>query len=917
MIVMVGNQQQRSVEDFLRHAASASVRVVEERVSEARSALEMLGTAWTLDIDDEAAIADRARRALHGRPDWFALEIRDRAGRTRTFLPDIEARRGVFGFNADRGDAVVSSGETRVGGVQAEPGQGREPSFPVSVPVFGEAGVSHVLTAHVRAWAVNRALRDQGLPSGWALAVLDGDERLIARTLSDDPLDPNIGMPPGGSVLEGLHSGAPFFFGRTLHGVRVYTTAALSAATGWTVVLGAPASDVEASVRRTSLAVIGGGSAALAAALALGWFVARSYARRETAERRVLALEAAAAAEQRSAAILDSTTDSVFELDREWRVTFINPRARRQIAGDQDLIGRVLWQAFPEVVGTVFWNELHRAAAEQVPVEFEAAEPGKDRWYAVRAFPSPTGLAVYFQDVTERRRLAEDLRRQQVLLDRVMETLPVGVFVIGDGGRILRANAAALRIWGGSHEAGKEPFADCRAWWADTGRRLEPRDWPAARALARGETSLNAVIEIECSDRTRKTVLNSALPVHDADWKPIGVVVVVEDITERFQAERMLRVAKEEAEQAAVTKTRFLASASHDLRQPMQSLFLFTGALRGHVEGERGLNALQHLEHALDALKSLLDSLLDVSRLDAGVVQPTVEVFPLAMLLDHITASYAPVARAKGLDWRTPPCPFHIRSDRVLLGRVLRNLVENAIRYTAEGHVEIRYHPEGDLLHIDVADTGIGIPTGEITQIFEEFHQVGNRERDRSQGLGLGLSIVERIGRLLGHPVTVRSEVGRGSTFSIAVPIAAQVPAGMPVRVPEAQAPLEEGRLAVVIDDDAIVLLGLQEILKEWGYEVLGAASPGEALERLREGHRKPDVVIADYRLRNGEVGTNAIMAIRELFDVAIPGIVVTGETGPECQRDAARHGFGLMHKPVTPRQLRGAIDRFMKATGT
>jgi C4-dicarboxylate-specific signal transduction histidine kinase len=345
---------------------------------------------------------------------------------------------------------------------------------------------------------------------------------------------------------------------------------------------------------------------------------------------------------------------------------------------------------------------------------------------------------------------------------------------------------------------------------------------------------------------------------------------------------------------------------------------MFAGTLHGHVTDEQGRESLRHLEQGLDVLKSLLDGLIDVSRLDAGVVQPTIEDVEVSGLLEHLEASYAPVARAKGLEWRMTACPHRIRSDHVLLGRMLRNLVENAIRYTTEGSVEIECKVDGGLLRIDVKDTGVGIPEDQLRLVFEEFHQIGNQERDRSQGLGLGLAIVQRISHLLDHPVTARSEAGKGSTFSIEVPLCAPLDAAP--RVPDAARPIEisapqgSERLAVVIDDDAIVLLGLQAMLNEWGYEVLGAMSAQQAIEKLRTVNQQPDVILADYRLRDGKVGTDAILAVRDIAGAAIPAIVITGETGAECQRDVAQHGFALMHKPVTPRQLSGAIERFLSA---
>jgi len=406
--------------------------------------------------------------------------------------------------------------------------------------------------------------------------------------------------------------------------------------------------------------------------------------------------------------------------------------------------------------------------------------------------------------------------------------------------------------------------------------------------------------------------LSRALPVRDPDGTIVQWFGTNTDITEQHEAEEALRRAKEAAEQAARSKSKFLASASHDLRQPMQSLFLFAGALNGHVQSDSGRAALAHLERGLDVMKSLLDSLLDVSRLDAGVVQPAFEDFPLGDLLDHIAASYAPIARGKGLDWRMAECRLSVCSDRVLLGRIVRNLVENAVRYAKSGSVSVECEVVGKRLRIAVRDTGIGIPANQLEQIWEEFHQIGNSERDRAQGLGLGLAIVQRIGRLLDHPPLVHSEIGRGSVFSVEVPLGKA--AATAERTTGIGTVVSEGgeRFAVVVVDDVIVLLGLQAILKEWGYRVLVAGSGAQAVEKLRAESRVPDVIIADDRLRDGAVGTDAILAIRALFDWAIPSILMTGETGPECQHNAALHGFALMHKPVTPRQLGSAVTRFL-----
>jgi PAS domain S-box-containing protein len=918
MVILFERQQARSLEGVIEQATVAAQRAVEARIDTTRIALETLTISGPLASGDRAAFAEQARRLLDLRPDWMALELAAPGGATRIgragFEPPSEGALDV--------EAVLHYGEPQVSGIIMDPERRVEPVVAVSVPVLGREGVDGVLTAFVRAWAVNRALRDQGVSPGWRLAVVDADGRLVARSLSDDTFDPALGTPLDPSVAEGLRSGERFFFTRASSGAELYTAAASSAATGWTVLVGAPATLVQGLLYRTMAAVVGGGMLAAALAGAIGWSLMRAFRKRQAAERRALQLEVARAAERRTAAILESTTDCVLEVDRTWRVTFINRRACDLIGGGRDLTGECLWDVFPEAKDTVFWDRYHEVVAEKVPVEFEAFFPPLRAWYAVRAFPSGEGgLAVYFQDVTERRSardaLAENERRYRFLA----ESIPQIVWTAEPDGSLDYLNGR----WG--EYVGDESPGASEGWgWSNF---VHPDDLPGALAAWTTARAAGQPFDTEFRVRRRDGAyrwhLARALPLHDSEGRIVkwfGSTTDLHDqkryedglLAARDEAERARHEAEEaraEAERANLAKSKFLAAASHDLRQPMQSLFLFAESLERYVVDQRGRERLSHLRRGLDALKGLLDSLLDVSKLDAGLIQPQIEDFPIRLVLDHMAATYAQVAAGKGLAFAVEACDAHVRTDRTLLGRMLRNLLENAVRYTERGRIEVACMAAGEKLRIEIRDTGMGIPPEHLRHIWEEFYQVGNPERDRNQGLGLGLAIVRRLSALLGHKVTARSTAGEGSVFSIEVPLGEAVDIAAPLPAPVVAAP-GAGRLAVVVDDDAIVLLSLETLLADWGYEVLAAGSVEQALARAGAAGRRPDVVLADYRLRDHRVGTEAIAGLRKLFRSRIPGVLVTGETGPECARDAAVHGLAVAHKPVTPHQLNAVLERLL-----
>jgi len=369
--------------------------------------------------------------------------------------------------------------------------------------------------------------------------------------------------------------------------------------------------------------------------------------------------------------------------------------------------------------------------------------------------------------------------------------------------------------------------------------------------------------------------------------------------------------AREEAERACLARSKFLAAASHDLRQPVQSLTLLLEAVKAHVDAPKVVNAVAAMEGALAGLNCLLVSVLDLSRLDAGVVMPQIQPVDMGDMLLRLSQEYAVSAAAKGLHIRTFLRPLHGGTDPALMERVIRNLIENAIRYTSKGGILIALRHRSGQLRVDVIDTGIGIPAGQQGHIFEEFYQVGNPGRDRAQGLGLGLSIVARIVRLLGAEVEVVSREQRGTRFSILLPVA-RLKCGPS---PAAPAVLhdESGRV-LVIEDDVWVRSGLQMMIEGWGYEVTAVASGEEALDLICEKSSGFDAVIADHRLGPGLTGTAAAREIQMRIGRPLPTLIVTGDTDPARIADVHASGFDMLHKPVAAGDLRRKLAKLVQA---
>ncbi|MBK1837117.1 hybrid sensor histidine kinase/response regulator [Azospirillum sp. YIM B02556] len=439
-----------------------------------------------------------------------------------------------------------------------------------------------------------------------------------------------------------------------------------------------------------------------------------------------------------------------------------------------------------------------------------------------------------------------------------------------------------------------------------------------------GVAALAGLSLLGAASLRREALARQALTQANAQLEQANVQLE-ERVEERTAALSTLNVklsrALEEKERANQAKGRFLSAANHDLRQPFQALRLFHHILMERLAGTRDHGIAEKMGEALDAGEKLLHALLEVATLDAGVVRPQLTDVPVSAVFEELLAEFRGMAAERGLMLRAMPTRMVIRTDRTLLTRMLGDLVRNAIRFTDNGRVTIGCRRQARWLRIEVWDTGTGIPAEQLDNIFEDFVQLGNPERDRRQGLGLGLAKVRRKAALLGHALEVRSLQGRGSVFAVNVPVVGteRLPTMAPVQDPD---PVEAGeRLILVVEDDPIQRDAVRLLLESWDYRVMVAAE-GESALALFGGAKSrapsvdypasdmpiPDMIVSDFRLPGRLTGVQTVAKVGERLGRAVPGLILTGDTAPERIREAVATGCRLLHKPVSPEDLRDAI---------
>lgn len=568
----------------------------------------------------------------------------------------------------------------------------------------------------------------------------------------------------------------------------------------------------------------------------------------------------------------------------------------------------------------------------------------------IRTHPLPTGGYVNtFTDITERYQHAEALSESERWIRLITDHVPALIAYL---------NADLV------YEFTNKVYEQWYCWprgvmlgqslrEAHSEQHYQRLEAYVARALA-GESVTFEFAETNINNQERY-MLRSYVPNRLANGEVVGIFVLIRDITERrrtaealhqayqnlelrvqertaelttlndqllreiderSRAELRLREAKREAERANLSKTKFLAAVSHDLLQPLNAARLFTSALLERREPLANAQLVRNVSNSLQDVENLLGTLVDISKLDAGVIKADVAPFALSELLDTLAVEYLQVARSEGLALRFVPCSVLVRSDIQLLARILRNLLSNAIRYTPNGRVVLGCRRHGNRVSIEVWDSGIGIAQDRLEEIFQEFKRGDAQRPDQDRGLGLGLAIVEKIAGILGHPIQVRSWPGQGSVFAIEVPLSATAP--KPLACLDMSEPMLErlrGARVWVLDNDAAICAGMRTLLEGWGCRVVTALSEQDLARQVDDYRAEADLLIADYHLDHDQNGMDAVARINACRTSPIPAMMITANYSNELKQQIRERGHTLMHKPVRPMKLKIAMSHLLSQT--
>ncbi len=816
--------------------ARALVQAVDAQIGQGKLLAEKLAGSDALAHRDFAAFHERALRLVNETSFVQSVYILDRNG-----TPMVNTRVPLGQAlhrqtNPQQILNVVASGKAAKPEVIVNP-LTHLPVISLAVPVHFGANVEFVLAMEIAPDVIRKILTAQNLSPNWVTAILDESGTIVARTHAPEKFIGEKALPEIRRQLAIAAEGS--YEGPTQEGIQTEASFSRSAQTGWSVVIGIPRNALEAKLRQSILLF------AIGATLMLGisMCVARLFGKRIATS--ILALRALARS--------------------------LGNRSRLVMPQLQVREAQEVAQAMDSAAQTLAEQDDSLAASHELLVSREA-------------------------ELTEAQRQAHigswtwNVKTDEIVASKpLLEMLGLDVF---------------------------PPFSE-------QGRVVYPIEaWRHLNAAVQDTIETGASFDLELpalhADGTSLWVKTRGVAVRDDDGQITLLRVTVQDITEpklievelnqhRMHLEQLVRsrtselqVAKDAAQAANSAKSRFLAAASHDLRQPLAALSLYTGMLNSAQFASES-KIVGKMQSCVDSLNELLTELLDLSKLEAGVVVPCICDFPITDLFDRLASTYAPAAEAKGIRLRIRRSTLVARTDPVLFLRILSNLMDNAIRYTEHGGLLVTCRRRRGKDWVEVWDSGIGIPSEHQAEIFEAFKQLGDGACNK--GSGLGLAIVDKTAVLLGLEYGVRSRLGRGSVFSIELPPGTLN--GTNVKVPEPP-PSRTLRIALV-EDNAMVLEALTITLRSLGHQVLAVSNLEALLAEL--DNFQPHVVLSDYRLADGETGLDVVTGVRNRLGADFPMIIMTGDTAPVPLRRMADGGVVVLHKPLDLKALQTCLQ--------
>jgi two-component system, chemotaxis family, CheB/CheR fusion protein len=609
--------------------------------------------------------------------------------------------------------------------------------------------------------------------------------------------------------------------------------------------------------------------------------------------------------------ILDSAGVATLFLDSGLNIRFFTPAAKSLFRIIPTDVGRPLADLTLLAADADLLADAAAVLTSFAPIGREIeAESGA--WYIRRIMPYRTqddqieGVVVTFADISEIKAAEREIQAARAYSDSVIDTIRQPLVVLDGALRLVSANRSFYRTFGLKPEdAAGQPLD------AVAGRHAGAEGLRAFLARVQADPSHveDHEIEIELPSLGRRLLLLDARKLLGPHGMP-KILLAIDDITERRRAAEALGAAKREAEQANRGKSRFLAAASHDLRQPLQTLSFLQGILAKQITDATVLRLVERLGETVSAMSGMLDTLLDINQLEAGIVRREIVGFPVNVLLDQLRSQFAYHTTAHRLGWRVVPSRLCVRSDPRLLEQMIRNLLSNAVKYTSAGKVLLGCRRRGDKLRIEVWDTGVGIPAEQLSAIFEEFHQLDNPARERSKGIGLGLAIVQRLAELLGHTIDVRSRPGKGSVFTVEVPLATDEPTDLTrSHQPDAGTIARRDGTILIVEDEPEVREMIEILLDGEGYRTMAAEDAASALTLVGRGAARPDLVLADYNLPNGPNGLQAVASLQQALGHDIPAIILSGDISTDALREIACEGRVHLSKPVTAATLLHLIE--------